>query len=110
MKAEAVVVLAPPLLRRPRPFQRKNDCAAAEDVPLRVAQDLACALAGKKRRYGERVPERAKRPRGPGDGDDDDGDELEAVVAAAAAGGETAEGAKGMGLAPVEPWKTSAAS
>lgn len=73
MKVEAVAVLAP--LRRPRPLQRKNDCAAAEDVPLLVAQDLACALAGKKRRYGERDPERAKKPRGPGDGYDDDEDE-----------------------------------
>lgn len=104
-----MVVLAPPLLR-PRPLQRLDDCAAAEDVPLRVAQDLTCALAGKKTRYGERVPERAMRPRGPGDEDDDDGDESEAAVAAAADGGETGEGEKGMGLAPVEPWKTSAAS
>jgi len=108
MEAEAVVVLAQPLLR-PRPLQKLDDCAAAEDVPLRVAQDLACALAGKKTRYGERVPERAMRPRVPGDGDDD-GDESEAAVAAAAGGGETGEGEKGMGLAPVEPWKTSAAS
>lgn len=75
MEAAVVVVVAPPPLLRPRPLQRKDDCAAAaEDAPLRVAQDLACALAGKMR-YGERVPGRAMRRRGPGDGDDDGGDE-----------------------------------
>lgn len=77
-EAAAVVVVAPP--PPPRQLQRKDDCAAAaaaaaEDAPLRVAQDLACALAGKKMRYEERVPGRAMRRRGPGDGYEDGGDE-----------------------------------
>lgn len=77
-EAAAVVVVAPP--PPPRQLQRKDDCAAAaaaaaEDAPLRVAQDLACALAGKKMRYEERVPARAMRRRAPGDGDEDGGDE-----------------------------------
>lgn len=78
-EAAAVVVVAapPPLLLPQRLLQRKDDCAAAaaEDAPLRVAQDLACALAGKKMRYEERVPGRAMRRRGPGDGYEDGGDE-----------------------------------
>lgn len=77
-EAAAVVVVAPP--PPPRQLQRKDDCAAAaaaaaEDAPLRVAQDLACALAGKKMRYEERVPGKAMRRRGPGDGYEDGGDE-----------------------------------